>query len=236
MPFSEMDAHRHYRLDCGRKVLFRTLSLFIAVTAVLLVSNPASSEEPTQPSGELLLSGIIDQDGVLSDTLELAFFYETSRITITVPQGTTALSAEGTPLVSIKVYPVRELHVSPVHNIVIEPAYDLCPGGATFSPPLSITIEYDPALCPSGIDDEGLFIAYFDVETNKWLALESLVDTDAHTITAPLNHFTMVAVLGELEQRMSMSWSLVWGIMAVVVILGLVIGLFVLRRRVVSTG
>jgi hypothetical protein len=193
------------------------------------VPSPVLTPAPT-PS-ELDLTDYIDESGVVSEALELTFAAQAARIEI--PQGTRALSAEDTPLASIQVQPVQETPVPPPDYHIIGLAFNLGPDGATFDPPLSLTLEYDPASCPEGVAEEDLVIAYYNVETGEWVELECTVDPTTHTITAQVRHFTLFAIMGKAGPPAAVSWQLILttiaGVMAMV---GLGLGVFfVVRRR-----
>ena len=79
---------------------------------------------------------------------------------------------------------------------VIGLVYDFGPKEATFDPPVTLTISYDPSLIPEGVNEEDLVIAYYDEDTSKWIELDSIVDTQTKTISAKVSHFTSFAILG----------------------------------------
>ena len=181
------------------------------------------------------LSSVLDQKGVLQQGAELTCNNGTARIEIA--QGTKAFTNEGAPLGTIQVQPISDIPLPPADCHIIGLAYDFGPEGATFDPPLSITLEYDPALCPEGVAEENLVIAYYDVETGKWVECECEVDIVNHIIIAHVSHFTLFAILAEaapltppLPLPTQISWSLIGGIIgAAVVVIG--IGTYVIMRR-----
>jgi len=128
------------------------------------------------------------------EALEATF--EGGAAKIEVSQGTTALTPEGTPLEAIQVQPVEE-PPAPTGAHIIALAYDFGPDGVTFAPPVTITLEYDPALLPEGVAEEDLVIAYFNVETGEWVELGGVVDPATHTVTGQASHFTLFAILGK---------------------------------------
>ena len=128
------------------------------------------------------------------EALEATF--EGGAAKIEVSQGTTALTPEGTPLEAIQVQPVEE-PPAPTGAHIIALAYDFGPDGVTFAPPVTITLEYDPALLPEGVAEEDLVIAYFNVETGEWVELDCVVDPATHTVTGQASHFTLFAILGK---------------------------------------
>ena len=160
-------------------------------------SAPAATSTPTPTPtpvpGELNLGGGIDGSGVVQQEMELTS--ENGMAWVEIAEGTIVLSAEGIPLETMEVKAVDEPPAAPAAHI-IGLAYDLGPDGATFDPPLTIALEYDPSSLPEGIAEENLVIAYFDVETGEWVELDSVVDTQTNTVTAQVSHLTLFTVLG----------------------------------------
>jgi hypothetical protein len=114
---------------------------------------------------------------------------------LTIARGTTALTATGGPLQSITVDEVRfNIPPAPAGAYIVGSAYDYSPDGATFSPPITLTLKYDPGLLPGAVDASKLVIAYYDTATSKLVVLPSTVDMVDNTVTAQTSHFTMFAV------------------------------------------
>jgi LPXTG-motif cell wall-anchored protein len=115
---------------------------------------------------------------------------------------------------------------------IIGLAYDFGPTGADITPPMTLILRYDPALCSEGITQEDLVIAYCDEQAGKWVPIASAVDTTSHTVTAQMSHLNLVAILGITAQVPSVSGvneSLVGGIIVGVIIIGA--GAYFLVRR-----
>ena len=114
---------------------------------------------------------------------------------VSVGDGTTALTEAGEPLQSIEVHKVCEgLPPPPPGAIRLGCAYDFRPDRATFEPPITITLSYNPASIPEGVAEEDLFVAFYDVSTGQWVVLPSTVDTENNTITVEVSGFTKFAV------------------------------------------
>ena len=115
---------------------------------------------------------------------------------LNIAQGTIARTATGAPLQSIAavVEVPSNLPPAPAGAYIIGCAYDYKPDGATFNPPITMTITYDQGLLPAGFDESKLVIALYDTATSRWVVYTSTVDTVKHTITAQISHFTMFAV------------------------------------------
>ena len=83
---------------------------------------------------------------------------------------------------------------SPPADIELVDAYKINPSNTTFNPSLTLAFSYDPSGLPEGVNESGLFIAYWN--GSKWMALSSTVDTQAKTMTAQVSHLTIFAILG----------------------------------------
>jgi hypothetical protein len=81
------------------------------------------------------------------------------------------------------------------HASIASYVYDLEPSGATLDTPLTLTLEYDPSLCPPGSKADDMTIAYYDSSHSQWVEIESQVDARGDTVTANVTHFSMYGVL-----------------------------------------
>jgi len=115
------------------------------------------------------------------------------KLTITIPTGTIAKDAEGAVLLELVIAVDESPAPPPADAVVIGSVYDFEPAGATFSPSMIITFNYR---IPEDVDEESLFVAYYDMDTGKWVELDSVIDTESNTITAEVSHITTFAVLG----------------------------------------
>jgi hypothetical protein len=77
---------------------------------------------------------------------------------------------------------------------IVSLIYDFQPSGATFDPPSTVTCSYDPGHLPDDVNEKDLVVASYDSSINKWVTLDSVVDTEANLITAKVSHFSPVAV------------------------------------------
>ena len=127
------------------------------------------------------------------------FISEDKIISITIPDGATALDGEGNPLTDVKFLVVESVPDPPEGVSIVGPPYQLGPDGATFDPPVTLTWNYDPADIPDGVDEEELGITYYDEDAARWQELESTVHPETNTITAPVGHFTTFTVIAPLS-------------------------------------
>ena len=208
-------------------------------------------------------SGVSQTAGQISTT--------NGNVSFNVAAGTKMLTANGLPLNTVTVTPVppsappagsgiivalmsvgTEVNTTGVstgvvvQNVIQGNAFEFGPSGATFNPPLTMTLTYDPATIPAGVSETSLFLAYYDTTTGQWIALPGSVDDPVtHTVTAPTSHFTKFSVMAPRltptstttpttlsvptlsglvpTQSSTTNWALIIGIIAAVVVIGLVI-------------
>jgi hypothetical protein len=117
-------------------------------------------------------------------------------LTIRIAEGVSALTIDEQRLEEIEVWQMAQPPPLPENGYIIGIAYDFNPDGATFEPPIELEIRYDPSQIPSGLDEQDLLIAYYDVGAAEWIELDSVVNTLGNTVTAKVRHFTPFAILG----------------------------------------
>ncbi len=123
------------------------------------------------------------------------FISEDKIISITIPDGDTALDGEGNPLTDVEFVAAESVPDPPEDASIIGLPYQLGPDGTTFDPPVTLTWRYDPADIPDGVDEEELVIAYYDEDADEWQDLEFEVDPESDTLSAYIDHFSTFAVI-----------------------------------------
>jgi len=114
-------------------------------------------------------------------------------VSISIPSGTTMLGPDGQPVDDFTVSAVAPLPAAPEGGHVLA-AFDFEPDGATFSPGIEITIEFDPSEVAEG---EEVVIAYYDETTGEWQYITGTVSGGTATFT--VTHFTIYSVLAVPE-------------------------------------
>jgi len=151
-------------------------------------------EETTEPEspGTTDLSDYIDWRGVIINTI---FARSADYIcTVKLYQGTKARDIENNPLKEITI--VKAEDPPPPPDACIIRAYDITPKGATFEPSAIISILYDGFQIPAGVNEDDLVIASWDEAIGEWVDLEDInVNPSVHTITAPIYHLSIFAVM-----------------------------------------
>ena len=131
-----------------------------------------------------------------------------NNVTLTTPDGSAVIhitagtkmiiDAGNSPIItSIAAAPTAQPPSPPPGNIIVL-AYTFEPSGAQFTPPLSLTMSYDPAKLPAGVEPGDLVIAYWN--GTRWVNLDSNINPGTNTITAKVEHFTEFAILGDMPE------------------------------------
>jgi hypothetical protein len=142
------------------------------------------------PPGTTDVSDYIDTNGVFQNSIMVES--ENGLWTLAIGQGTTGLTKEGAPLSEI-IKEETEFSLEPPDEpcIIIGPVCNLGPDGATFSPSADITFCYESCAVPDSISEMNLLISFWDADISEWIQLDGcVIDRTAHTISAPLGHFT----------------------------------------------
>jgi hypothetical protein len=203
---------------------------------------------PPSPSGEgsMNIHYFLDADG--RATVVITLTSTNGLVTVNIPSGTLVLDAQGNPLFNIRIV-ILSTPPPPPGYAMVGRAYDCLPDGATFQPAMTLTFSYYESHIPAGASEEDLFLAYWDGE--QWVNLPTTVDTAANTATAEVAHFTPFALLIEAPAEEAppeeappeeappeeapaeaepLNMWIVIGIIAAVVVVGLIIFLLVRRR------
>lgn len=112
-------------------------------------------------------------------------------LAITVNKSTLALDEYGHPLKLLTIHEDQDPPDPPEGSNIITIPYTIGPSGATFKPALIFTWTYDTL--PEGAVEDSLVIAFYN--GTEWVEFECVVDTEAKTITAEVDHFTTFAAL-----------------------------------------
>jgi hypothetical protein len=136
-------------------------------------------------------------EGVLEEALEASS--PDGAVAVHLAEGTQALDSEGARLEMITVDAVPELPETPEKGHIVGAAYEFGPKGATFDPEIELIMQYDPDDVPEGVSEENLFVACYESESGECVLLPAVVDTEAHTVSVFISHFTIFAVIGKEE-------------------------------------
>jgi hypothetical protein len=192
--------------------------------------GPAGAAGGSGPSSRIAridLSQNIDDRGLVHQEVRAAD--KSNAVQVLIPINTTALTSDKRPVQAIDVNTLGNHPVTADNQFVIGSALDLQPSGATFSPPITIGISYDPSKLTNGLTDGDLAIGYFDTAQGKWMMLDSTVDAQSHVVIAKTSHFTTFAVLN--KPPASINWWLLFAFLMVDAAGAVVAYLYLARRR-----
>lgn len=198
------------------------------------IDNLKAAEE-TAPTTETESKFEISVDETGKVTTEFVGVSTDSNMTITVPKDIIVTTEAGEPVKEITTKPttVSEETIPSGTFFIAGTAYNFGPDGATFSEPIEITIKYDPANLPEGMQESDIVVKMFDGE--NWISLPTTIDTENHIATAMVSHFTTFALFAEEKKVITSpiettpyeepsNWQLIIGlVIAVLAIVGFVV-------------
>jgi len=166
-------------------------------------SAPTPGEELTSYHLEVNLLGEknvfpVNSQGMLKAEVEVSS--DGGKIGLSSDKGTTVLDQDGEPPHIIHAVIDSSPPPAPANAYVVSSVYNLGPEGATFDPPLLLTLGYDPKLLPEGLGENELYIAYHN--GTEWCNVGyKKVDTKPYSVTTHLYNFnsTSFAILGPKE-------------------------------------
>jgi hypothetical protein len=143
-------------------------------------------------------------------------------------KGTVALTVDKKPVESISVTQTS-LPEGLSNGRIIVAAFEYGPNGSTFSPPINLSIQYDPALLPKGVLEQDLVLAYYDIQQKTWVDVDCKVDPANHTVIAQVSHFTLFAIMP--KSAPPINWGMLGGIAAAGILVVIAIVFYIIRKR-----
>lgn len=144
------------------------------------------------PPGTYSVSGLVNSSGFFSQ--DFSAVSKDKKCALEIKQDTTGLTNKKEALQQITIVEMKEPPLSPADNPAIGTVFDLGPDDTTFDPPVSLTLTYEESAIPDGIEEEALVISTYDPANDRWVELESTVDSGKNTVTARVGHFCAFAV------------------------------------------
>jgi len=114
-----------------------------------------------------------------------------------LPEGTVALDKRGNTLADVSVE-LRLPRALPSSGVLVSDVYDFKPDGATFDPPIPISLPYDAGNLPAGTDENALAIATFDSTLQDWVLLPSEVNVQDSVVVTRVAHFSEFAIVAPM--------------------------------------
>ena len=118
-------------------------------------------------------------------------------VTLTLDATTRAVAADGSRVELVTVDPLESPPPPPAGN-VIPVAIRLGPSGATFDPPILLSIDYTKVKLPPNTDVSKLRI--YLLVGDQWQLTDSAVDTSKGIVYTTLKHFSDYAIIAPVRQ------------------------------------
>ena len=186
--------------------------------------NPKPASSPTHASQPTLLTEppqmILTEETPVTATIDLVndltglITENTNRHAdngnwlLSIPKGTRNLTVDGETLEQITVTEMPDPPTPPTVSNYIGVTYDFGPDGATFEPPITLSISYDDSEIPENIDEENLVIATWDDASNTWIYLTSMVDPVNNIVTSQISHFSAYTIISPNDIDASITTSI----------------------------
>ena len=180
--------------------------LIISCTAPPATIPGANGEEPTTYQLEINLLGTkheatVDSQGKVKTSAQATSADGT--VSLSVDKDTIILDKDGKLVQLIQATIDPNPPPPPEDATKVGPVYDLAPQGATFNPPIKLTLTYEPKELPEGLSENDVYIACY--EDGKWEMFRyKQVDTERHRVTTRLDHFAKYGVFVPSEQSAPM--------------------------------
>ena len=117
------------------------------------------------------------------------------KVKVIIAKDVTGSTADHQPLKSLSISPIADVPAPSQDMTIVGTVYDLSPLGATFTPAAELTISYDPAFVPKGVDEKNLVLANWDTAAGRWIDASATVDTVAHAIAGTIGVLSRYAVV-----------------------------------------
>jgi hypothetical protein len=121
------------------------------------VTHVADEDEDIVTGSSFDLYGYTDEHGIF--TGDFIFQSDDGMCQLDIDKGTVGLTEDGEPLSEITITEMEEPPVPPTDCTIVGLAYHLGPDGATFDPPITLTLAYDEPLIADGATEDDLAIA-----------------------------------------------------------------------------
>ncbi len=142
----------------------------------------------------------VDGQGITINGTQLTI--QDGNLTLNIPANTRILDSNNLRLRSLTAEPAASPPEPPPFHVIVL-AYDMGPEGATFDPPITLTLSYDPAELPEGMTEDNLVIAYWD--GSQWEFLQTTVNAGDNSVSAEVSHFSTFALMAQISPLLSIT-------------------------------
>ena len=156
----------------------------------------------TPPLTSISLSGLVSSATLKTNTsgsIQSAGQLKTAdgQVTLDIPNGAKLLNSNNSVLTSLSAAFLATPPAPAVGRSIIL-AYTLGPEGAKFDPAITLSLSFDPAQLPANVNEQDLYIAYYDGA--QWQQLEGTLNSTTHKISANITHFSVYGLLGKISE------------------------------------
>ncbi len=223
------------------------IAVIVGVLLFAITNNTAFNIKPVfgygvtvTPEGTTDITGFVNTEGRFTEDLQ-AYSLD-NRCLVNIPSGTVGLTADLQPLTEISIEPMTTPPDPPAGSQIIGIPYQFGPEGATFDPPIEISLTI-----PDGVDLTGLTLARYGYNANtgqyEWMVLENIrINPDTRTITGETSGFSVFAIItvaptpptttpAPITKPIGIDWALIGGLLAAVVVVSGILWLYLARRH-----
>jgi hypothetical protein len=139
------------------------------------------------------LRSFLSSEGVLLEDVQA--FSDDLKARLDIPRGTKVKNRVGANLASVSITRIGEPDEPQPGSTIIGEVYELGPTGATFDPPIKLTIRYKDDDLTGGITEAMLSLVAWDDTTKTYLPIDCQIDIDNNEISAYISHFSRYTIL-----------------------------------------
>jgi len=136
---------------------------------------------------------LVDSEGRLKESVGISS--TDGKVALSIEEGATVMDEDGNPLKLVSVEANTTLPAPTEDAHIVGVTYDLRPHGATFDPPLRLTIAYNPQDIPEGSREAEVYVASYDEETGWGVWLYKSVDPKNPRVSTLVSYLAEYAVL-----------------------------------------
>jgi hypothetical protein len=150
-------------------------------------------EDSSGTSSVTSLGGIIEANGLILEDI-IATDID-SKVELWIYKDTLAKNKYGQALNSLTITPEEESPSPNQGSAIIGQPYKIAPDGATFEGSVILVFRYSVSEIPADVPLSNLYIALWDPDTMTWIDLGGTVDTEARTVSIPINHLSTYTLM-----------------------------------------
>jgi VCBS repeat-containing protein len=117
------------------------------------------------------------------------------KLELRIPKGTIIKNIYGQTPGNIRITPKGETSAANSGSERISQSYEIEPSGITFNASAILIYRYSSSEIPEDIPVNNLYLACWDPDTEVWKDLGGKVDTIARTVSTPIQHLSVYALM-----------------------------------------